>query len=70
MRKILSLSIAVAAIPFAAATLLVAASALALAAACTVALAPPADAQQRKSIRWAVASIDTYGYKVAAAVAR
>lgn len=50
--------------------LLVAASALALAVACTAAHAPPADAQQRKSIRWAVASIDTYGYKVAAAVAK
>jgi len=31
---------------------------------------PPADAQQRKSIRWAVASIDTYGYKVAASVTK
>jgi uncharacterized protein len=30
----------------------------------------PADAQQRKSIRWAVASVDTYGYKVAASVVK
>ena len=29
-----------------------------------------ADAQQRKSIRWAVASVDTYGYKVAASVTK
>ena len=51
-------------------SLLIAASALALAAAWSVAVAPPADAQQRKSIRWAVASIDTYGYKVAASVTK
>ena len=30
----------------------------------------PAEAQQRKSIRWAVASVDTYGYKVAASVTK
>src|ERR671911_2348585 len=30
----------------------------------------PAEAQQRKSIRWAVASVDTYGYKVAASVVK
>lgn len=30
----------------------------------------PADAQQRKSLRWAVASVDTYGYKVAASVVK
>ena len=35
----------------------------------TVAL-QPSEAQQRKSIRWAVASVDTYGYKVAASVVK
>src|ERR671913_1024026 len=30
----------------------------------------PAEAQQRKSIRWAVASVDTYGYKVAATMTK
>ena len=50
--------------------LFISTSALALAAAFAIAAAPPADAQQRKSIRWAVASIDTYGYKVAASVTK
>jgi TRAP transporter TAXI family solute receptor len=49
---------------------LVATFALALAAALAVSVPQPADAQQRKSIRWAVASIDTYGYKVAASVTK
>lgn len=31
---------------------------------------PSADAQQRKSIRWATASVDTYGYKVAASMTK
>ena len=31
---------------------------------------PPADAQQRKSLRWATASVDTYGYKIAASMAK
>jgi TRAP transporter TAXI family solute receptor len=31
---------------------------------------PPADAQQRKSLRWATASVDTYGYKVAASMTK
>src|SRR5712692_2036104 len=34
-----------------------------------VATSQPAQAQ-RKSIRWAVASVDTYGYKVAASVTK
>src|SRR5262247_3321400 len=34
-----------------------------------VTLSQPAQAQ-RKSIRWAVASVDTYGYKVAASVTK
>src|SRR5262245_22235324 len=49
---------------------LIATSAIALAAALAVSVPLPADAQQRKSIRWAVASIDTYGYKVAASVTK
>ncbi|MBX9827218.1 MAG: hypothetical protein K2Y27_19775 [Xanthobacteraceae bacterium] len=35
-----------------------------------LATAQQADAQQRKSIRWAVAGVDTYGYKVAASVTK
>lgn len=31
---------------------------------------PDADAQQRKSLRWATASIDSYGYKVAASLTK
>jgi TRAP transporter TAXI family solute receptor len=50
--------------------LFISTSALAFAAAFAIAAAPTADAQQRKSIRWAVASIDTYGYKVAASVTK
>ena len=46
------------------------ASALALAAVGVLAAIQPADAQQRKSIRWAVASVDTYGYKVAASITK
>jgi len=30
----------------------------------------PADAQERKSIRWATSSVDSYGYKVAAAMVK
>ena len=30
----------------------------------------PADAQQRKSIRWATSSVDSYGYKVAASMVK
>jgi TRAP-type uncharacterized transport system substrate-binding protein len=29
----------------------------------------PAEAQERKSIRWATANVDSYGYKVAASLA-
>jgi TRAP transporter TAXI family solute receptor len=50
--------------------LFISTSAVALAAAFTVAAMPPADAQQRKSIRWATSSIDSYGYKVAASVTK
>src|SRR3954454_9781485 len=46
------------------------ASAAAFAAVLAAAGSQPADAQQRKSIRWAVASIDTYSYKVAASVTK
>ncbi|HLQ93650.1 MAG TPA: hypothetical protein VK148_26815, partial [Xanthobacteraceae bacterium] len=46
------------------------ASAAALIAVLALSAAQPADAQQRKSIRWAVASIDTYSYKVAASVTK
>lgn len=35
-----------------------------------IALAPAAQSQERKSIRLATASVDTYGYKVAAAMAK
>ncbi len=31
---------------------------------------PAADAQQRKSLRWATSSIDSYGYKVAASMTK
>lgn len=43
-------------------------SAAALAA--LVLAAPAADAQQRKSLRWATASVDTYGYKVVASITK
>lgn len=36
----------------------------------SLALAEPASAQQRKSIRWATSSVDSYGYKVAAAMTK
>ena len=34
------------------------------------ALLPQADAQQRKSLRWATSSVDSYGYKVAASMTK
>ena len=34
------------------------------------ATAPSATAQERKSIRWATSSVDSYGYKVAASMTR
>lgn len=48
---------------------LLAVSAVALAAALSAAAVTPADAQ-RKSIRWATSSVDSYGYKVAAAMVK
>ncbi|MGB5080250.1 MAG: TAXI family TRAP transporter solute-binding subunit [Burkholderiales bacterium] len=44
--------------------------AAALAAAFAVAATGPASAQERKSIRWATSSVDSYGYKVAAAMVK
>ena len=34
------------------------------------ALLPPAEAQHRKSLRWATSSVDSYGYKVAASMTK
>ena len=45
-------------------------SAAALVAAFAFAAMQPADAQQRKSIRWSTSSVDSYGYKVAAAMVK
>jgi TRAP transporter TAXI family solute receptor len=45
-------------------------SAAALAGVLALAMPQPADAQQRKSIRWATASVDTYGYQVAASMVK
>jgi uncharacterized protein len=45
-------------------------SAAALAAAFAVSAMQPADAQERKSIRWATSSVDSYGYKIAASMTR
>ena len=44
--------------------------AVALAAVFTVAAIAPAAAQERKSIRWATSSVDSYGYKVAASMVK
>jgi TRAP transporter TAXI family solute receptor len=44
--------------------------AAALAAAFAVAAIGPASAQERKSIRWATSSVDSYGYKVAASMVK
>ena len=46
-----------------------AAALAAIAAACALTLGA-AQAQERKSIRWATASTGTYGYKVAAAMVK
>jgi TRAP transporter TAXI family solute receptor len=51
-------------------TCISAASALGLAAAIGLGSMQPADAQQRKSIRLSTSSVDTYGYKVAAAMVK
>jgi len=45
-------------------------SVAALAAAFAVAALAPAHAQERKSIRWATSSVDSYGYKVAASMTK
>lgn len=47
-----------------------AASAAALAALLVTAPVQTADAQQRKSIRWATSNVDSYGYKVAASMVK
>jgi hypothetical protein len=45
-------------------------SAAALAATFAISALQPADAQQRKSLRWATSSVDSYGYKVAASMTK
>ncbi len=45
-----------------------AASTAAIALTFTSFVAQPADAQERKSIRWATSSVDSYGYKIAASM--
>src|SRR5690606_29292836 len=50
--------------------LTLAASVTAIAAMIAIPAIQPAEAQQRKSIRWATSSVDSYGYKVAAAMAK
>jgi TRAP transporter TAXI family solute receptor len=45
-------------------------SAAFLAAAVALSAIAPAEAQSRKSIRWATANVDSYGYKVAASMAK
>jgi TRAP-type uncharacterized transport system substrate-binding protein len=47
-----------------------AASTAVIAAALALGALSPAAAQERKSIRWAVASVDSYGYKVAASITK
>jgi TRAP transporter TAXI family solute receptor len=49
---------------------LLAASAIALTAAFAASMWQPAQSQERKSIRWATSSVDSYGYKVAAAMTK
>lgn len=49
---------------------LLAASAVALTAALAVSALEPAQSQERKSIRWSTSSVDSYGYKVAAAMVK
>jgi TRAP transporter TAXI family solute receptor len=51
-------------------TALISTSALALLAAIGLTAIQPADAQQRKSIRWSTSSVDSYGYQVAAAMTK
>src|SRR5688572_32851086 len=45
-------------------------SALALAAAIGFATVQPADAQQRKSLRWTTSQVGSYGYTIAASMAK
>ena len=45
-------------------------SAAAIAAVFLVSAVEPAYAQERKSIRWATSSVDSYGYKVAASMVK
>ncbi|MEX0841972.1 MAG: TAXI family TRAP transporter solute-binding subunit [Xanthobacteraceae bacterium] len=47
-----------------------AASIAAIAIILTAAMPQPADAQERKSIRWSTSSVDSYGYKVAASMVK
>jgi TRAP transporter TAXI family solute receptor len=47
-----------------------AASVLAVAAAMTLSTVQPADAQQRKSLRWTTSAVGSYGYTVAASMAK
>src|SRR6187200_1636989 len=46
------------------------ASALAIASAIMLSAAQPADAQQRKSLRWTTSQVGSYGYTVAASMAK
>jgi uncharacterized protein len=50
--------------------LTLAASAAAVAAMIAIPAIQPADAQQRKSIRWSTSNVDSYGYKVAASMTK
>jgi len=45
-------------------------AAAAFAAVFAITATQPASAQQRKSIRWATSSVDSYGYKVAASMVK
>jgi TRAP transporter TAXI family solute receptor len=49
---------------------LISTTAFAVIAAIGMATVPPADAQQRKSVRWSTSSVDSYGYQVAAAMTK
>jgi TRAP transporter TAXI family solute receptor len=51
-------------------TTLISTTAFAVIAAIGMATVPPADAQQRKSVRWSTSSVDSYGYQVAAAMTK
>jgi TRAP transporter TAXI family solute receptor len=51
-------------------TALISTTALAVIAVIGLAAIHPADAQQRKSIRWSTSSVDSYGYQVAAAMTK